>query len=234
MSAQEAFAPPTRQHSSSIPTTSPVGGEQLTQAAVRVLTTPNAADKASLTHQTARMWRDGRLQCNMTTDNTPAVPARPARDDSVSVTAIPSLQPDLSLWLRPDKHHICSQYQLSTGAIGGAKEDEKPWQGHHLAKQAAPGAQPCPYRIMGCGFVLVRASRLQCAAKFHPRRPGRPWSHARFHDSDQTHCTWHMKTARRMVGAGQSVALHAGTSLHALGTTPHTSCPESSLMILSG
>ncbi len=85
MSAQETSAPPVRQHSLDNSSASPVDGEQLTQVAVRVLTTPNAADKASLTHQTAHLWRDNRLQCSVATDNRPAAPARPARDDAVSI-----------------------------------------------------------------------------------------------------------------------------------------------------
>ncbi|CAL5219313.1 g1122 [Coccomyxa viridis] len=85
MSAQETSAPPVRQHSLDNSSASPVDGEQLTQVAVRVLTTPNAADKASLTHQTAHLWRDNRLQCSVATDNRPAAPARPARDDAVQL-----------------------------------------------------------------------------------------------------------------------------------------------------
>ena len=96
MSTQETSAPPARQHSLDNLSASPVDGEQLTQSAVRVLTTPNAADKASLTHQTARLWRDSRLQCSVAADTGPAAPARPARDDAVSIVLDLSLNQYLS------------------------------------------------------------------------------------------------------------------------------------------
>ncbi len=87
MNVQEASTPPTREHSIGISAAPPVDNEQLAQAAVRVLTTPNAADKASLTHQTASMWRESRLHCRMNTESMPLAPARPARDATVSLEA---------------------------------------------------------------------------------------------------------------------------------------------------
>ena len=110
MSVQEASAPSTQQPCLGILPALPVEGEQLTHAALRVLTTPNATDKASLTHQTASMWRDSRFQCSVRTHNTPAVPARPARDDAVSLisTLVATRHwPSLMTWAmqnRPTSH----------------------------------------------------------------------------------------------------------------------------------
>ena len=145
MSAQEASAPPATQHSLDNPCASPVDGEQLTQAALRVLTTPNAAEKASLTHQTARLWRDSRLQCSVAADNRPAAPARPARDDAVSITPERILQPVPELVQGPSGHYSCLREPYRVGAIGGAEKDEEPGQGQHPAKQAAPSSRACPH-----------------------------------------------------------------------------------------
>ncbi|BDA41926.1 Uncharacterized protein HI_0077 [Coccomyxa sp. Obi] len=61
-------------------------GESLFYAALRVLYEPNAARKGVLTHQTASLWRAGKLtlQGDMFQDMPPVL-SRPARDDTVQL-----------------------------------------------------------------------------------------------------------------------------------------------------
>ena len=66
----------------------PLDGEPLTEAAVRILSIPSAAEKASLTHETARKWRDQNLHCRIEGPSTHAAPDRPARDDAVSRSSL--------------------------------------------------------------------------------------------------------------------------------------------------
>lgn len=66
----------------------PLDGEPLTEAAVRILSIPSAAEKASLTHETARKWRDQNLHCRIQGPSTHAAPDRPARDDAVSRSSL--------------------------------------------------------------------------------------------------------------------------------------------------
>lgn len=117
MSSHEASAPQAQPHCAS---SRPVEGEPLIVAALRILDTASAAEKASLTHETARMWRDKRLQWTMDVDDMPAmpaVPARPARDKSVS--SLPHTANSRKQIL-PFKQsgRLCGR--LSAGEIGGA------------------------------------------------------------------------------------------------------------------
>jgi hypothetical protein len=69
----------------------PLDGEPLTDAAVRILSTPSAAEKASLTHETAGMWRERKLHSRIEWPSTLAAPDRPARDNAVSRSSLAAL-----------------------------------------------------------------------------------------------------------------------------------------------
>ena len=78
----------------------PMEGESLVYAALRVLYEPNAARKGVLTHQTAELWRAGKLSLqDDTLLNMPPVLSRPARDDTVMIQSLacPEAQESLSM-----------------------------------------------------------------------------------------------------------------------------------------
>ena len=79
----------------------PLDGEPLAEAAVRILSIPSAAEKASLTHETARMWRDQKLHCRVEGPSTHAAPDRPARDNAVSKSNLTVLLPQKMSILEP-------------------------------------------------------------------------------------------------------------------------------------
>ncbi len=80
----------------------PVEGESLVYAALRILYEPNAARKGVLTHQTANLWRAGKLTLQGDTfQDMPPVLSRPARDDTVTFQspACPVSQETLTMYL---------------------------------------------------------------------------------------------------------------------------------------